>query len=222
MILIIEDDEVWAAALSDLLGRSGYSTAIAHSAEMGLNKMKLAHYDVAILDMVMDGIGGMGFLAAYEEIDPVTKVIVLTAYPSLDTAVPALSGLDAPAVAYLEKPVSNEVLLAHIRSLISHLTIDEFAIDLRTKSVSFDDQPVKLTGRAYDLLSTFMLHPDQWLTYEDLGRLVDGEDLGMPNAMDRFKSQMSRLRKQLRELAGREVIVSKGQHYGFALLRKKE
>lgn len=222
MILIVEDDNAWATALSELLERSGYNAAIAHSAEMALNMMKVSHYDLVILDMVMDGMGGMGFLKAYERIDPTARVIVLTAYPSLDTAVPALSGVDAPAVAYLEKPVSNDELLGHVRSLVSQLTIDEFSVDLRTKTVWYNGESVKMTGRAYDLFATFMLHPDRWFTYEDLGRLVDGEEMDTPTATDRFKSQISRLRKQLRQLAGREVLVSKGQRYGFSLLRKKE
>ena len=222
MILIVEDDEELAASLAEMLEEAGHESHMAHSAEAALGMMRETHYDVVILDMVMEGMGGMGFLARYELIDPSSQVIVLTAYPSLDTAVPALSGgVEAPAVAYLEKPVESKKLLALIRESITLLRVNEFELDVRKRKVTFQGESLKLPKRSFDLFTVFMSHPDEWLTYADIAKLLDDLTMDKSAAAVKYKSTVSRMRSQLQDAAGYEVVREVGQNYGFALLRKK-
>lgn len=222
MLLLVDDDEAMASSLADLLEMHGYKCDVAHSAEMALSRMQNKRYDLVLLDMVMRGIGGPGFLERYDTIAPNTKVIVLTAFPTLDTAVPALSGgTQAKAIAYLEKPVDNEALLRIIQSNVMQWEFDGLSMNLMTNQLTYDGRSINLSKRPFSMMQVFMSRPEQWLTYQDIGLLLDGLALSQTDAVGRYKTTLFRLRTELLEVTGYEAIRSRGNNFGFALLKKE-
>lgn len=109
--IIVDDDDAFAPALAKFIEAEGYRVRVASSVEEARIALRAAAPEVALIDpMLPDGSG----LDLINEIDATgkTDVVVITAYPTLDTAIDALRGR---AVEYLVKPLDIERLKSCIR-----------------------------------------------------------------------------------------------------------
>lgn len=100
-ILIVDDDEDTRAMLQTVLSRDEYDVTTAGSAEDALRKLSVLSYESVVTDLRLPGMDGVQLLREIQRRWPDTVSIVLTAYPTLDTAVAALR---AGAHDYLSKP----------------------------------------------------------------------------------------------------------------------
>jgi DNA-binding response OmpR family regulator len=100
-ILIVDDEEDARAMLQMVLSREEYDVTAAISTEDALRKLSVLSFDVVVTDIRLPGIDGVHLLREIQRRWPDTITIVLTAYPSLDSAVAALR---AGAHDYLSKP----------------------------------------------------------------------------------------------------------------------
>ena len=100
-ILIVDDEEEARAMLQLVLSRDEYDVTAAISTEDALRKLSVLSFDVVLTDIRLPGIDGVHLLREIQRRWPDTITIVLTAYPSLDSAVAALR---AGAHDYLSKP----------------------------------------------------------------------------------------------------------------------
>lgn len=100
-ILIVDDDEEARAMLQLVLSRDEYEVTTAVSAEDALRKLAVLSFEAVVTDLRLPGMDGVQLLREVQHRWPDTVLLVLTAYPSLDTAVAALR---AGAHDYLSKP----------------------------------------------------------------------------------------------------------------------
>jgi ActR/RegA family two-component response regulator len=100
-VLIVEDDEELAGTLRKVLSRAGYSATMANTAREGWETLQHGRFDAVVLDMKTGDIGlgeryaeypGLYVLDNAAQLEQPPKVVVLTGYPALDTAVDALAG----------------------------------------------------------------------------------------------------------------------------------
>lgn len=107
-ILIIEDDDTFSATLLRALKRRGYEAQAAKSAPAALSIAQTAMPDWVVLDLNLGGASGLALIPRLLEIHPVCRIVVLTGYASITTAVDAIK---LGAVQYLAKPVDADTLL---------------------------------------------------------------------------------------------------------------
>jgi DNA-binding response OmpR family regulator len=100
-ILVVDDDEEARAMLQLVLARDEYEVTTAASAEDALRKLAVLSFEVVVTDLRLPGMDGVHLLREVQRRWPDTVLLVLTAYPTLDTAVAALR---AGAHDYLSKP----------------------------------------------------------------------------------------------------------------------
>ena len=100
-ILMVDNDEETRAILQSMLAREGYEVVSAASVEDALRKLSVLSFEVVITDLRFQGLDGIHLLREIQRRWPDTITIVLTAYPTLETAVAALR---ASAHDYLSKP----------------------------------------------------------------------------------------------------------------------
>ncbi len=100
-VLIVDDDNGMRAILTQILTREECDTVSAISAEDALRKLAVLSFEVVITDLRLPGLDGVYLLREIQRRWPDTITIVLTANPTLDTAVAALR---AGAHDYLSKP----------------------------------------------------------------------------------------------------------------------
>jgi DNA-binding NtrC family response regulator len=111
-ILIVEDDENTRALLEETLNRWGYSTVCAENGEVGWEKFRSQSFSLVITDIRMPMLDGLTLLKRIKKHDAKASIIVITGYPSVDSAVESLI---AGADSYIVKPVNLDDLQAKIQ-----------------------------------------------------------------------------------------------------------
>lgn len=113
-ILITDDDKAFCAALSGAMRRRGHRVIIAHDYDDAISEADAWSPSRAVVDLRMPGRGGLEVVAELKRRHPDIKIIVLTGYGSIATAVEAVK---LGAVHYLTKPADvDEVLTAFERT----------------------------------------------------------------------------------------------------------
>ena len=114
-ILVIDDDADMLAMLCRHLEQEGFAVTTVRGGAAGVAAVRAEEWDVILTDLVMDDIGGMEVLAAAREHRPAARVLLMTAFGSLETAIEAMR---EGAYDYLTKPVKlGEVTVAITRAL---------------------------------------------------------------------------------------------------------
>jgi len=106
-ILVVEDEDIMRESLVDWFSSEDHKVDAADDGEKALKNFNLSDYDVMIVDLKLPGRDGLSVLSEVRVKNPKTKVIIITAYPSVDTAVEAMR---RGAVDYLAKPFELERL----------------------------------------------------------------------------------------------------------------
>ncbi len=110
-VLIVDDDAAVLRACSLLLDRAGFKVDSASSGPRALELLQDNAYSVILSDILMEGMSGLDLLRAIRERDLDTPVVMMTAGPSLATALEAMA---YGAHRYLLKPVAPETLVETI------------------------------------------------------------------------------------------------------------
>ncbi|KPK67758.1 hypothetical protein AMJ71_07280 [candidate division TA06 bacterium SM1_40] len=111
-ILIIEDKESMRRMLMHTMRAEGLDVDTAADGEEGIAKAKSRSYDIVLVDLKLPGKSGLEVLRAVRDQDPLTIVIVMTAFGTIETAVQAMK---EGAYDFLAKPFDADHLLLLIR-----------------------------------------------------------------------------------------------------------
>ena len=114
-ILLVEDDPHVLLSYQEVLKPSGYEVVTADSGEAAERILRTSSIDVVITDRKMPKMGGLEVLRIAKQVDPEVIVILITAYPTVDTAVEAMK---FGACDYLIKPFSVEQLRAVVKEAL--------------------------------------------------------------------------------------------------------
>jgi CheY-like chemotaxis protein len=106
-MLVVEDEDIMREALSDYFSDGGHKVDTADNGDNALEKFNLEDYNVMIVDLKLPGRDGLSVLKEIRAKNPKAKVIIITAYPSIDTAKEAIRG---GATDYLPKPFELDYL----------------------------------------------------------------------------------------------------------------
>ena len=121
-ILIVEDDPKLREGLKILLEKKGYSPKIAEDGVKAINMIKKQKFDLVITDLVLPGADGMEVLRNVKKYSPLTKVIIITAFGTVDSAV---SAMKMGASDYILKPFQVEEIRNKILRLLEEARIEE-------------------------------------------------------------------------------------------------
>ena len=120
-ILIVDDDKEYRENLKEILDNAGYSNDMAGSANQAMQKLGEQKFDVVLLDFMMPGIDGINALGEFKKISPNSKIIMITAFASIENAVVAIK---KGASEYISKPFKIEALLLMIKQVIEELRFE--------------------------------------------------------------------------------------------------
>jgi two-component system NtrC family sensor kinase len=117
-ILVVDDDQMLAESLSDILKLSGYEVAVADSAETAIDLVctkKICAPSLVLVDLKLPGMDGLELMEQLKKCLPILEYIILTGYASKETAIAAVS---AGAYGFIEKPYDIDQLLVTVRHAI--------------------------------------------------------------------------------------------------------
>ena len=120
-ILIVDDDKEYRENLKEILDNAGYLNDMAGSANQAMQKLGDQQFDVVLLDFMMPGIDGINALGEFKKISPNSKIIMITAFASIENAVVAIK---KGASEYISKPFKIEALLLMIKQVIEELRFE--------------------------------------------------------------------------------------------------
>jgi DNA-binding response OmpR family regulator len=163
-ILIVEDDAHIAGLLNRMLQEAGYETLVAFDGKMAMSLYDSIQPSLVITDLVMPHVNGKELCQYIRSKNPGALIIMLTALSSTEDVV---QGLDAGADDYMVKPFRMPELLARVRALLRRieqtedhhvLTLADLVLNLDSKEVFRNNEPIKLTATEYRLLEFLMRH----------------------------------------------------------------
>ena len=136
-ILVVDDSPPTVEVIVRNLMDRGYLVWSASSVTEAIRMLESATIDLVITDMKMPGIGGLELVRHVRENFEDTQVVMITGYPSIDSAVEAVkSGADE----YLAKPFTDEELLSAVEKVVTRQRLTR-----RLPSVSFRSKSMKPT-----------------------------------------------------------------------------
>ncbi|MFH0902741.1 MAG: response regulator [Pseudomonadota bacterium] len=100
-ILVVDDDKDVCEYLEDLLKSEGHLVTCVNDPTNALSSLREAEYHVCILDLMMPKLSGIDLLEQIRRADRDIAVIILTGYPSLETAT---ASIEHDVSAYVRKP----------------------------------------------------------------------------------------------------------------------
>lgn len=197
-ILIVDDEQDLCEILSFNLQSEGYETDTAPSAEEALALVDAGrHYDLLLLDVMMDRMSGYDLAALLRSRGDNTPIIFLTARDDHDDQ---LQGFAAGADDYITKPFSFDTVLARVKAV------------LRRSAPSTPAEPDCLTKREHLILDLFRQHPGRYFTREEiLAAVWPGDTLVGERSVD---VHIARLRKKL-GAEGSRIVNKTGFGYGL-------
>ncbi len=148
-ILIADDEPVFLGTTADLLKLKGYECDCVSDAAEATAMLRKHRYDLLISDIKMPGNCQLELVAQIRELAEHTPVILVTGFPSIDTAVTAVK---LPVADYLIKPVDFDELLARVRECVTRSQVlrstSEARKHLADWSQSLQDMGVLFEGSA--------------------------------------------------------------------------
>jgi DNA-binding response OmpR family regulator len=185
-ILLVDDEEAISENLSAFLERSGFQVSIATNGDQALKSIQRQSPDIVIMDVLMPVMDGRQALRQLRKEENWIPVILLT---QIGEATERAMALEEGADDYLNKPFNPHELIARIRAVLRRsrrgqpplsaawkLNSGPIILDRRAKRITFNNEQLNLTPKAFALLEFLMTHPDEVVSRERLLETVWGWD----------------------------------------------
>ncbi|MXV79309.1 MAG: response regulator transcription factor [Chloroflexi bacterium] len=218
-VLIIEDDLRIADWVRIYFERAGYTAEVAHDGQTGLNLARRLAPDLIILDLTLPRLDGVELCRILRQESDV-PIIMLTAR---EAPAQRIIGLESGADDYIVKPFDpreviarSEAVLRRVQGKVQQLlTSGAISLNETTGAVTVNHVRVDLSQSQMALLATFMRHPNQVLTRDQLISLTFQHEFeGFDRAID---SQVARLRKRISHGGNQPIETVYGAGYRFVV-----
>jgi two-component system response regulator RegX3 len=183
-ILVVEDEETLAEAISFLLSKEGFDVAVAASGPAAIESFEKTGADLILLDLMLPGLSGTEVCRQIRTKSSV-PIIMLTAK---DSEIDKVVGLELGADDYVTKPYSSRELIARIRAVLRRGELSDTAADGATLEVgpvrmdtdrhiiSVNGEVVPIPLKEFELLEFLMRNAGRVLTRVQLIDRVWGSD----------------------------------------------
>lgn len=180
-VLLVEDDIVLAVGISKALRSENFAVDIARNGEDGVHLGDTETYDVAVLDLGLPKVDGIGVLTSWRKAGRVMPVLILTARDGWSQKV---EGFKAGADDYMTKPFRIEELVIRLRALVRRaagyaaplITSGPLSFDAQLGTFEKDGLPLKLTALEWRVLQCLMLRKDMTVDRSSLvERVYEGD-----------------------------------------------
>lgn len=219
-VLVIEDDCKTAAFLKRGLEEEGYSVCVAAEGLGGLAAAIAEPPDVAIIDIMLPGIGGLEIVQTLRNRRLAFPILILSARDAVEDKV---KGLELGADDYLAKPFSLSELLARMQALLrrathqteaTRLCVEDLVLDRLSRRVTRAGKPIELQRLEFLLLEYLMRNRGRVVSKSTIIEHVWGYDFDPGTNV--VEARVCRLREKVdKPFATKLIRTIKG--FGYAL-----
>jgi two-component system, OmpR family, response regulator len=219
-LLIVEDDDIVADAITRGLAAANYSVLRVSSAEAAHAALVEEEFAMAVIDVGLPGTDGLTFVRRLRSAGKSLPTLILTARCTLTDKVKAL---DLGADDFLSKPFEGAELAARCRALMRRahgalngtIKLNRMSVELLGRRMCIDDVEVELTAREWSVLECLVRHVGLIVSKERLQQAVADPDHDVtPNAVE---VHVSRLRAKL----GHAAVIRSLRGLGYRLEEAK-
>ncbi|MBD2187809.1 response regulator transcription factor [Pseudanabaena mucicola] len=219
-ILLVEDDERIAAALTEALTDHYYVVDVASDGEQGFAFAQTFPYELLILDVMLPKLDGIAVCRKIRQTGHKMPVLMLTAR---DTYQDKVTGLDVGADDYVVKPFDLNELLARVRALLRRGTSDltmilEFGylqLNPNTYEVRYDGEPLHLTPKEYRILELLLRHRNRTFSKSEIIDYL-WSFTETPNE-ETVKVHIRSLRQKLKSMGAKQDLIETVYGLGYRL-----
>jgi DNA-binding response OmpR family regulator len=164
-VLVVDDEPIVRDVVVRYLQRDGFDTLEAGDGDAARSIIESGAADLVVLDVMLPGADGLT-LCRWIRAGSNLPVIMLTARGE---AADRIVGLEIGADDYVTKPFSPREVAIRVRNVLKRaettppaaetLSFDGLTLDGRTREVTLDGEPVRLTGKEFDLLHFLASNP---------------------------------------------------------------
>jgi DNA-binding response OmpR family regulator len=166
-ILVVDDDQELRENIREILDDAGFAVTVAASGEEALDCLERQSFDVILLDLIMPGLGGKEVLPLIKRLSPPVKVIMITAFATIENAVSAMrKGADD----YLTKPFKVDELLMAVRRCLEEARLQ------KCHSVIDVEDTFNCLANVMRREILFLLAREGRLRFMDVARKLEVED----------------------------------------------
>jgi DNA-binding response OmpR family regulator len=212
-ILLLEDDEVLAETLSELLESEGFDVVHVTSGEAALDTTFERKFDLFLFDVNVPQINGFELLKSLREAENKTPAIFITSLNDIESL---SKGFEVGADDYIKKPFDFDELLVRIKALMRKsyhsqsniVNVDNFSFDIEKSELYRDDSFLKLSPYELQIVKLLFKNLNNTLIKEDiLQELGDGKEM----SEGALRVHIAKLRK-----TGLNITTIKGIGYRLA------
>ena len=201
-VLIVEDERSLSHEMEIYLTKQGLHCDVAFTGAKALEMMWVNSYDFVLLDIGLPDTNGFEILKEAKKNAIDSAFIVLTARSETDDKI---LGLDLGADDYLAKPFSLPELHARMQAILRRkhglkvqiIDINGFMMDYQNRTLTFEDAPVVLTKKEFDLLHYLALHKGRVLSRSQLTEHIWGDVMDDDYDSNYIDVHVKNLRKKL-------------------------
>jgi two-component system OmpR family response regulator len=201
-ILIVEDNPELALEVKEYLSSNGYICKIAKNCEEASEEINSNDYDIMLLDLGLPDGSGFDILKVIRKTDSKVAVIIITAQGELEDRI---NGLQLGADDYLTKPFALTELGARLFAIIrrmhgytvNQLDVHGFSLKLQDYKVSYNETPINLTKKEFDIFQYLVLNKNRVITRLQLTEHIWGDILEVNSDSNFIDVHVRNLRKKL-------------------------
>jgi DNA-binding response OmpR family regulator len=218
-LLLVEDNERFAALLKKGLGRSGFAVDIIATADDATAALKSGRWDIVVLDLGLPDADGLDVLTDLRRRADTTPVLILSARGTLRDRI---VGFEAGADDYLVKPFAFEELVARLQALLRRpghllglaLKVGNLSLDTVARQVFVADKPIVFPARELAVLEHLLRHSGKVVAKSQLENAVYGPMQEVTS--NAVEVHLHRLRQRLIEV-GASVRVHTVRGVGYMI-----
>lgn len=228
-ILVVDDDARLRDLLVRYLGENGFRVRSSPDAAGMETERRREPVDLLVLDLMLPGEDGLSICRRLRAEGEQVPIIMLTARGE---EVDRIVGLEIGADDYLSKPFNPRELLARIRAVLRRraatpagaaaplqggkVNFGPFTLDLATRQLVRDGEPLPLTSGEFSVLKVLVEHARRPLSRDQLMELARGRE---HEAFDRaIDVQISRLRKLIEDGSGQPRYIQTVWGFGYVFV----
>ena len=198
-ILIVEDDPAVRDVVEHSLSREGMTTKALGDGEAALEHLRAAdRYDLIVLDVMLPGMDGVSVCRELRAASSTYSDVPIVMLTARDDETSVVVGLEVGADDYVTKPFSPRELVSRVRAHLRRRRLDaqshveerrlvfpDLELDVYSREVLVNGNPVSLTAKEFDVLALLASSPGRVYSREQIMRhLWDGDFFGEVRSAD--------------------------------------
>lgn len=200
-ILVIDDDDVLRNGLKNGLTQHGFSVLTAGSADTASEILDKISVDAIVLDRMMPGMDGLGFLKKLRNSGNMTPIIMLTAMSGPENAI---DGLANGANDYLAKPFQLQELVLRLQNIMKQNSNNEQNMP---NGLIFTDNEFFIKKNSADIARVLALSAEEKKLLQNLTRPVGNIVAASPMVAKRLRTKINSV------LSDMDIITVRGRGY---------